>query len=234
MEGKCIVSSCSKAASKCCGSCGLARYCSAECQKEDWKKHHKKNECVNMKKLASVKLTEDGIEDVASRVSCISGRLMGIGEAKRSVDINLECLDFVRDHLGRLNRGDSRSLIRDGVRLNHLIICRLLVNLGQVYFLMDRSSETDSHCLSYIFEARELLLRRKDTGRSEPDMWQLLLICDQKIVMLYTQRGQLEKAKYHAVEWVATARQYQGPDQIDNLITALGMLSCSLRVECKF
>ena len=82
MEGKCIVSSCGKAASKCCGSCGLVRYCSVECQKEDWKKIHKKMECVSMKSLASVSLTEEEIRDVADRISCISRRHLVIGETR--------------------------------------------------------------------------------------------------------------------------------------------------------
>ena len=149
MEGKCIVSSCGKAASKCCGSCGVIRYCSVECQKEDWKKHHKKEECVNMKKLASANLNEEEISDVADRISCICDRHLDIGEAKSSIHMNKECLDFVRDRLGRLNRGDSRSLTGDGVRLNHLnhiTVCGLLVNIGKVYFFdMASSSETDSH-----------------------------------------------------------------------------------------
>ena len=87
MEEKCIVISCGKAASKCCGSCGMVRYCSVECQKDDWKQHHKKDECVNMKKLASLNLTEEEIVDVVNKISCICGRLEGIGEAMRSSDI---------------------------------------------------------------------------------------------------------------------------------------------------
>ena len=234
MNEICIVSSCGKAASKCCGSCGLVRYCSVECQKEDWKKIHKKKECVSMKKLASVNLTEGEIYDVANKIKCISDRHMGIGEAKWSIDMNKECLDFVRDRLGRLNRGDSRSLTRDGVRLNHLIICRLLVDLGTVYFDMARSSETDSHCISYLSEARELLVQSKDAGMNDSEMWELLLSCGVRIYQLYTERGQWEKAKHHCVEWVATARQCNVTDQVDYLITALGMLCDCVRAEFNF
>ena len=36
------------------------------------------------------------------------------------------------------------------------------------------------------------------------------------------------------MEWVATARQCNVPDQVDYLITALGMLSDCLRYECNF
>ena len=234
MEGKCIVSRCGQAASKCCGLCGLVRYCSVECQKEDWKKHHKKEECVSMKRLASVNLTEKEIKDVADRISCICGRHLLLGEAKSSIDLYKECLDIVRDHLGRLYCDDSRSLTGDGVRLNHLIICRLLVDLGNVYFDMARSSETDRHCMSYLSEARELLVQRKDAGMNESEMWQLFYICDRKIGELYIQTGQLEKAKHHCVECVATARQCNVSDQVDYLITALGMLSSCLQSDSKF
>ena len=234
MEGKCIVSSCGKTASKCCGSCGWVRYCSVECQKEDWKKHHKKNECVSMKKLASVKLTEKEITDVACRISRISCRHLGKGEAKSDIDMYKECLDFVRDRLGRLDYDDSRSLMRDGLRLNHITICSLLVDLGQVYFHIARSSESDDHGLSYISEARELLVQRKDAGMNETEIWPLLSICDHQIYKLYIKRGQLEKAKYHAVESVATARQCNVTDQVDYLIIALGTLSLSLESERKF
>ena len=234
MEGKCIVSRCGQAASKCCGLCGLVRYCSVECQKEDWKKIHKKKECVSMKKLASVTLTEEEMRDVADRISCICGRHLGIGETKSSIDMYKECLDFVRDRLGRLYCDDSRSLTGDGVRLNHLIICRLLVDLGKVYFDMARSSETDRHCMSYLSEARELLVQRKDAGMNESEMWQLFYSCDRKIGELYIQTGQLEKAKHHCVECVATARQCNVSDQVDYLITALGMLSSCLQSDSKF
>ena len=200
MEGKCIVSSCGKAASKCCGSCGWVRYCSVECQKEDWKKIHKKYECVSMKKLASVNLTEKEISNIASRVSRISVRHMGIGEAKSSIDMRKECLDFARDRLGRLYCGDSRSLTRDGIRLdhlNHLLICQMLVGLGQTYFNIARSSDSDDHGLSYLYEARELLVQRKDAGMNEPEIWEMLSMCVGQIYLLYRERGQREKEKHH-------------------------------------
>ena len=234
MEGKCIVSGCGKAASKCCGSCGFVRYCSVECQKEDWKKHHKKDECVSMKKLASVNLTEDEICDVAERIKCISGRHLGIGEAKWSIHMNQECLDFVRDRLCRLDCDDSRNLMRDGVRLNHLILCRQLIDLGAAYFHMERSTKIDNHGISYLSEARELLVQNKDAGMNESGMWHLLYICDHQIYQLYKLRGQWEKAKYHCVEWIATARQCNVSDQVDYLIIALRMLSSSLIRECNF
>ena len=82
MVGKCIVSSCGKAASKCCGSCGWVLYCSIKCQKEDWKKGHKKLECVNMKKLYSVSLTEEEINAVVDKMTIISDRHWDIGEVK--------------------------------------------------------------------------------------------------------------------------------------------------------
>ena len=234
MEGICIVSSCGKAASKCCGSCGLVRYCSVECQKEDWKKIHKKMECVSMKRLALVSLTAEEIRDVADRISCISRRHLVIGETKSSIDMYKECLDFVRDRLGQLYRDEFPSLTGYGGRLNHLIICRLLVDLGTVYFDMARSSETDSHCISYLSEARELLVQSKDAGMNDSEMWELLLSCGVRIYQLYTERGQWEKAKHHCVEWVATARQCNVSDQVQYLMTALGMLSFCVRYESKF
>ena len=234
MEGICIVNGCGKAASKCCGSCGLVRYCSVECQKEDWKKIHKKKECVSMKKLASVSLTEEEMRDVADRISCICGRHLGIGETKSSIDMYKECLDFVRDRLDRFDCDHSRGLTGDGVGLNHLTICRLLVDLGKVYFDMGRSSETDSHCIFYLSEARELLLQKKDAGMNVSETWELLRICDLRICQLYMQRGQMEKAKYHCVEGVATARQCNVPDQANYLITALRLLSVCVRLECNY
>ena len=178
MVGICIVSSCGKAASNCCGSCRMVRYCSVECQKEDWKKIHKKKECVSMKKLASAPLTQDEISDVADKISCICDRHMSIGETKSSIDLYEECLAFARDRLGRLCCD---------VKINHPIICRLLVNLGEVYFEVACSSETDSHCISYLSEARELLVKRKNGGMNESEMWQLLSTCDQKNCQLYMQ-----------------------------------------------
>ena len=231
MGGKCIVNSCRKAASKCCGSCGFVQYCCTECQKEDWKKHHKKKECVNMKKLASVNLTEEEIRDVAGRILCISDRYVDIGEPFSSIDMNMECLNFVRDRLGRLNCNDSRSSTGDGLWLNHFVICRLLVSLGVAYFDFAGSSENDSHSISYLSEARKMLVQAKDAGINEPEIWRLFLICDRSIHQSYARSGQAEQAKYHCVEWVATARQCNDTDQVDYLITALRMLSYCIRRE---
>ena len=65
----------------------MVRYCSVECQKEDWKRGHKTKECVNMSKLASANLTEEEISDVADKISSICDRHMGIGETKSSIDL---------------------------------------------------------------------------------------------------------------------------------------------------
>ena len=221
MEGKCIVSSCGKAASKCCGSCGWVRYCSTECQKEDWKTCHKKLECVSMKKLSSVSLTEEEIYTVAYKVMTISDRLLANGEHGRSIYLLKECIVFVKNRLGRLDSNLSHGMA----------ITLPLVKLGEVYFRMARLSETDNHAISHLSEARELLIQRKDAGQDDLAMWKLLYTCDEYLFPLYTGIGQLEKAKYHAVQFVATARQYKGPDQADYLITALSMLSDSLRLD---
>ena len=225
MERKCVVSSCSKEASKCCGSCGLVRYCSVECQIEDWKRRHKKLECVNVKKLSSVSLTEEEIYTVAHKTVSISQRLLANGEDERSIGLLKECLVFAQDRLGRLNCKDSRGMIGDGVKLNHLTICRLLVNLGEVYYGMASSSESDSYCISYLSEASELLVQRKNAGEDEMVMWNLLFACEKPLYHLYAKIGQMEKAKYHAVQFVANARQYKGPDQANHLIAALSALS---------
>ena len=228
MEGTCIVSSCGKAASKCCGSCGVIRYCSVECQKEDWKKHHKKEECVNMKKLSDVTLTENELSSVANKLSCMCGRLKTIREGWRIIHLLREFIDFVRNRLGRLDRKDSRSLIGD------LIISSLLINLGDVYFEMQRSFENDSHVISYMSEARELLMQMRDTGMDEIDIAQMLMSCDKCLYRIYDRRGQMEKAKYHAEQCVATARGYNGEDKIDRLKDALSFL-CQFYVrECKY
>ena len=234
MEGKCIVSSCGEAASKCCGSCGWVRYCSTECQKEDWKKHHTKLECVNMKKLSPVSLTEIEIESVVEKVTIISNRLSANGEHERNIDLLKECIDFVRDRLGRLDCKDWRSMIGDGVKLNHLTICHLLVKLGRIYYDIRRSSETDNHAISYLSEARELLVLRKDAGKNDMVMCELLIMCDKYLGPLYAKIGQLEKAKYHSVDFVATARQYRGHDQAYHLITALSRLSDILSGESRY
>ena len=231
MRGKCIVSCCGKAASKCCGSCCLVRYCSVECQKEDWKKHHKKFECVNMKKLSSESLTEDEINVVVDKITNISDRLSANGEDERNTDLLKDCIDFVRDRLSRLGSGDPHSLIGDSVKLNHLTICRLLVKLGLLYYNMPSSCETDNHAISYFSEACELLVQRKDTGKDDMVMWKLLFACDEYLCHLHARIGQLEKVEYHAVQFVASARQYKGPDQADHLITALSRLSASLQSE---
>ena len=234
MVGKCIVSSCGKAASKCCGSCRWVQYCGIECQREDWKKGHKKFECVNMKKLSSVYLTEEEINVAAYRITSISDRLSANGEYERSTDVLKECIVFAQDRLGQLDCSHSDGMIGDGVKLNYIVICHLLVELGEVYFRMPSSSETDNHAISYLSEARELLIQRKDAGKDDMIMFKLLLSCDNTLCGLYSRmQDQLEKAKYHALQFVATARQYKGPDHVDLLIAALSKLSALLQHEYK-
>ena len=144
-----------------------------------------------------------------------------------------ECIDFVRDHLGRVDCNDSHSTIGDGVKLNNIAICRLLVKLGNFCFLISRSCETGNHAISYLSEARELLVQRKDAGNDDMVMWDLLFDCDKYLGPLYGKIGQMEKARYHAVQLIATAREYKGPDQADRLIAALSFLSKVLFVESK-
>ena len=228
MEGKCIVSNCGNAASKSCGSCGWVRYCSAECQKEDWKKHHKKEECVNMKKLSRVSLTELEIDAVVYRITFISDRLSANGEDERNIDLLKEGIAFVRDRLSRLDVNDSHGLIGDCAKHVNFMMCRLLLKLGNIYYKMPRSSVIANHAISYISEARELLIERKDAEMDDMEMWRTLSSCEECLYQLYAERGQLEKAKYHAVQRVATARQYNGPNHVKFLSTALMRLSIAL------
>ena len=234
MEGKCIVSSCGKAASKFCGSCGWVRYCSAECQKEDWKKRHKKLECVNLKKMYSENLTEELVIEVTDRISLISDRLSAIGEDVRSTDVLKECIDFARDRLGQLNRNNSSSLIGDCAKLNSITICRLLIKLGQLYFNMRSSSESDSLGKSYTLEARELLVQRRDAGMDDMETLTLFWGCDASLSHFHRRRSEIEKAEYHSAQCLATARQYNGPNKTDLMIGALELLSICLKSQGKY
>ena len=189
---------------------------------------------MNMKKLSSVSLTEEKFTEVVYKMLIISYRLSANGEDERNIDLLKECIDFVRDRLGRLDCKDSHSMIGDSVKLNNIRLCRLLVDLGLVYFKMARSSESDNHGISYLFEAREMLVQRKDAGNDDMVIWELLFACDDHLCALYARRCQLEKAKYHAVQFVATARQYKGPDQADRLVRALSKLSVSLQFESNY
>ena len=231
MKGKCIVSGCGNFASKYCGSCGWVRYCGVECQKGDWKQRHKKRECVNMKKLSSLSLSEGQIEDVSDKVSRISGRLSSVGETESNIDLLNECIAFARDRLSRLLLKDSPRLKIDILKLDSLIICRLLINLGDIYYNMTPSADIDNHAVSYTSEARELLMQRKNAGIYDMAMQQLIMRCDFALHNLYSRGNQLEKIKYHSAECVATARQYTGPGHVPHLITALSLLSTCLLTE---
>ena len=199
MEGKCIVSSCGKARSKFCGSCGLVRYYSIETQRDDWNEHHKKLECGSMKKLSSASFTEKEINDVADRIMDFSDRLSADGKDEKSIYQLDGCIVFVRDSLRRLDSNDPCSMTGDGVKLNNIPLCRLLVKLGHTYYNMPSSSETDNHAINYLSEARELLVQRKDKGKDDMVMWELLIGCDKYLGPLYAKIGQLEKAKYQDI-----------------------------------
>ena len=78
-----------------------------------------------------------------------------------------------------------------------------------------------------------MLFRSKDTGMDDMIMWELLFDCDDSLCTLYSRMGQFEKARYHAVQLIANARDYQGPDEADRLIAALSFLSRVSFVESK-
>ena len=230
MEAKCIVSSCGKAASKCCGSCVVIRYCSSECQKDDWKLHHKKEECVNMRKLSTVSLTGKEISDVAYKVSNMAYRLSVTGETKKSIDLLKEGIEFVRVRRGRLDRNDPFLLAGD-----NLMLCRLLVDLGNIYLNMPTSSEIATLAISYLSDAHQMLVQMRDSkGFDNTVLWQLLWKSDSYLFQLYSQRGQLDKAKYHSLDCIASAKHFEGTDAIDYLSTALSMYSGSLYSESNF
>ena len=231
MVGKCIVSTCGNAASKFCGSCGVVRYCSIECQKDDWKKLHKREECVNMKKLFSKTLTSEQIDEVIKGVSRMADRLLAAGESESIINLLKECIDFTRDHLGRLNRKNSHSSVEDGVKVNDMRIIRLLVLVGQLYANLPRSPENDRHAISYSSEARELLMQLRDAGLNDVAVWRQLHFCDTNLHHIYSETGQMEEAKHLSVQIVANARQYNGPDHVLRLIRALQLLSTYLLIE---
>lgn len=231
MEGKCIVKSCSGAASKCCGSCGWARYCSIKCQKEDWKAGHKMKQCINIKTLILVPLSEKEIDLVATKMTTSFFRLEAAGELSRGVTLLKECLEFTRNRLDQLHNNDSHSSNKNGKQHINMTTIKLLLQLSFVHRDMSPSSESEDYALSYSLEAREMMVRRKDSGIN--DIWTLLSSCDQHIYFIYNRKGDPEKAKYHILECVASARRITDPDQAEALCPALTMYSMLLQREGK-
>ena len=182
-----------------------------------------------MERLRPMSLTEEVIGVAAERMSAMSERLEAIGEAGRIVDKLKEFIDFARDRLSRLD-----SLMINGVWRNHLMICRLLVKLGYIYFSMPSSSENGTNAISYLSEARELLAQRKDQGMDDVVMWSFLWKCDLCLLQVYTQRGQLDKAIFHSMECVASARQFKVSNQDHPLTLALSLLGGALYRESKY
>ena len=219
MEGKCIVSNCGNAASKCCGLCGWIRYCSVGCQRADWKQCHKRDECVSLKLLATESLSEDEIEVVADKMSHMSTRLSAAGDPVRGVDLLKSCIEFARLRFGQLNRKDSPRLTGESAKLNKLTICNLLIDLSIVYDDLTTSFGNQNHGISIALEAHQLLLERKDAGLD--DMWSLLSKSEQCLAISYSFLNDIENSKYYAEQCVANARQYKGENEFNVLHTAL-------------
>ena len=181
-----------------------------------------------MNKLSTVSLTKKEIAIVLDKVSNVSDRLVATGEPVRGIILLKINIDFARNRLGRLDRDGARSFTENGVELNSIVMSHLLVKVGRIYFLnMPSSPEIVSHAISYLSEARELLGQSRDEGMDDEVMRDLSTSCDITLCHLY-RKDQSEKAKYHAAQYVASARQYKCPD---HLITALSMLSSCLLIE---
>ena len=190
-----------------------------------------------MKKLSlqSELISEPEMDWVLNKVSCISERYLAIGEVVKSADLLKEGIALVRDCLGRLAPKGSRSFIGDGVKLNNIITCRLLVKLGDIYYNeMKSSSEVNGHAISYYSEAHELLAQKRVTSIYDVELLQLSMSCDSSLYNLYLQAHQFEKAKYHCVRCLAAARVYRGPGHIYSLVASMSGLSLVYVRETKF
>ena len=69
MVDKCRKNGCSNAGTKYCGACGLACYCTVECQKEDWRVH--KAMCVDVNKLPEKLIDIDKVLNTIRKVMAL-------------------------------------------------------------------------------------------------------------------------------------------------------------------
>ena len=237
MSDVCINGNCGRPASKSCGSCGCVWYCSSNCQKDDWKKIHRRRECFDTRKLLSpAHLNAIEIKETIAKMVSIASRLEELQLPTRSIEVCKKNLAFARHYLIDDAEGLSYGLTRNGEKVDNIEICEdVLLLIVKTYDHLPLSSGKIDHALPYALEMRQLLLERRDVAQIYN--WDLLSYCEGYLSISYNQNDECEKAEYHSEQALIAARKYEGLDRFKVLYLALyrrsdGLFSVGSRMPC--
>ena len=212
MQDICIKSNCGNAASKSCGSCGGVRYCSSECQKNDWKEVHK-NECVDVKKLFAMDLTEIEIKKAVYKMLKVVERLESLGQETRAIDSCEKCVVFAQHHLGDNIPGKQYFILRNGTKVDSELMCVIYQYLVRLYERILRPGlDVANRMFPFVSEARRLLVDRRDAGININN--ESLYVCDRQLSRICSEQGELDKSVNHYELGLVAARQCKGPDHM--------------------
>ena len=212
---------CDNLGTKSCAVCGDAKYCSAACQKEDWKSH--RAECVNMNKLPTNLLSCNELDKLIGRMMRKSENLIILKQVEKGVGIATKSLIFAEHQYGTPVPGKSYYIRSNGDRADDYEICRIRERIAQLHDTWPSTIVKDEITLANMNKCCEMaLIRRSEDCDTDKDMY---ILMQRRLCRWYLNKYQLDKAEVYAHESLSAAKLHGGQNQLDHICEAMSMLA---------
>jgi tetratricopeptide (TPR) repeat protein len=211
-ENVCHKLGCKKYGAKLCGSCGVACYCSADCQKDDWNTIHM-IWCKN--KLPHLAIPIFEIDKVLVKVHQHVDRLYEDSKLTAGIAILERLLSFLELQYGTRVPGRTYRVRKNSDRVDDLPLIKLRFKLSEFYTGVANFDKSLLHSIA----CRQLLESR--TLGCDDKVLRYLCQTEINLCSIYFEKGQLTKAQHHGEEAVTFARKLKGEGHIKCLSDAL-------------
>lgn len=211
-ENICHKLGCKKYGAKLCGSCGIACYCSADCQKDDWNTIHI-IWCKN--KLPHLAIPVFEIDKVLVKVHQHVDRLYEDSKLAAGIAIMERLLSFLELQYGTRVPGRTYRVRKNSDRVDDLPLIKLRFKLSEFYTGVANFDKSLTHSLA----CRQLLESR--TLGCDDKVLRYLCQTEINLCSIYFEKTQLTKAQHHGEEAVTFARKLKGEGHIKCLSDAL-------------
>ena len=139
MAHSCCMVGCGSFGTKSCGACGVASYCSVECQKGDWKVH--KHSCIDMKKLPTTFLSVSEINKNIMKIFAQVDRLQSQGKVKETITLLQKYLAFIEHQYGVQVEGTSYWRRSNGDVVDNVILIDIRMRIAALLDKVNADSE---------------------------------------------------------------------------------------------
>lgn len=235
---KCAKLGCSRIGTKACSACLRECYCSAECQKKDWKTH--KIVCHLIKKMPDTLLPyNDVCSVVAEALNETEVSIVKLG-SKRYVRLLQHITIFAKHQFGKRIAGKSVYERGNGERIDSwnveiTVFIKIYMKSSQCIAMCDKGW---SHTIPYLQKALAILEPwRLQIDLSEKErihvleeqqidhLFALLSEMEHRLGNAYGQLQDMDKAEHYCKLSIKHAKQITGGDNVVNIQRVFNLLS---------